>query len=75
MWNRIFSPSVFRTLFLSLILLISMTTPIHSQEGGMKQVETSLENLETLIKTLETPEQREVLLKELKTLIELQQLL
>jgi len=72
MWNGIVYPSVFKSLFLSLILLIGLSTPIHSQEGATKQVETSLENLETLIKTLETPEQRGVLLKELKTLVELQ---
>ncbi|NIO05361.1 MAG: mechanosensitive ion channel [Proteobacteria bacterium] len=72
MCRRVSRGLAFKTAFLSLIFLVTVALPIHSQEGTTPQVETSLENLEALIRTLETPEEREALLRELKTLMEIQ---
>ncbi len=72
MCSRVSSGLAFKTVFLSLIFLVTVALPIHSQEGTPSQVETSLENLEALVRTLETPEEREALLTELKTLMEVQ---
>jgi small conductance mechanosensitive channel len=72
MGSRIHDRSPLRTLLLTLILVISMSTPIYSQQEAAQPIESSLENLETLIQTLETPEKREALLKDLKTLMESQ---
>jgi small conductance mechanosensitive channel len=60
---------------MALTLLIGLTTPIHSQEGGLEPLEVPVENLESLIRTLETPEKREALLDGLKALVESQKML
>ncbi len=62
----------FIVLLLVSMFLIAVDPSIYAQEGTGSEVETSLENLDALIRTLETPEKRDALLRELKTLTELQ---
>ncbi len=66
--------SILKALFLTTILLLALTGNIHGQAGAPvpEDAVPPLENLEKLIETLETPEKRQVLLNELKTLREYQ---
>jgi len=72
MRTRIVCSTVFKGLLLVSIILIGLTTTTHSQEGATGKTETSVETLDTLIQTLETPEKRETLLNELRALRESQ---
>ncbi len=72
MWTRIVYSIVFKTLLVTLIFLIGVTATVHSQDGATGKVEISVESLETLIKILETQQERESLINELKALRESQ---
>ncbi|MBW2121182.1 MAG: mechanosensitive ion channel [Deltaproteobacteria bacterium] len=71
---RMGCPSGFKTLLLTLILLIATTTHGNSQQQTAEGLQISPENLKALIETLETPEKREALIKQLKILAESQKI-
>ncbi len=74
MYTRTYFSAAFKTLFLTLALLVTLTPPIHSQEGTTREAGISLENLEALIQTLETQQKRDALVNDLKTLVEAQKM-
>ncbi|MBW2058683.1 MAG: hypothetical protein JRJ26_14405, partial [Deltaproteobacteria bacterium] len=74
MWMRMGCPSGFKTLLLTLILLIATTTHGNSQQQTAEGLQISPENLKALIETLETREKREALIKQLKILAESQKI-
>ena len=63
-----------KALFLAIIILLTVTNYGQPQENASSAKESAvpLENMEKMVQTLESPEKREALIRDLKSLIELQ---